>query len=139
MKDRIKKIIDHYMLSSAKFAEVLGVQRSNVSHILSGRNKPSLDFVQKILQNYPQLKSDWLLFGKGNMFASGMPKNEEKEEVKTFQNKKNTMEKKVPVQKKPQTSFSLPPQSITQENTKEIERVIIFYTDKTFDVYSINN
>ncbi|MBQ3655427.1 MAG: helix-turn-helix transcriptional regulator [Bacteroidales bacterium] len=71
MKDRILKILDKENISAAKFADVLGVQRSSISHILSGRNKPSLDFVQRILQKFPEINSDWLLFGKGNIYRNG--------------------------------------------------------------------
>jgi len=52
-------------LSASQFADKIGVQRSSVSHVLSGRNKPSLEFVQKILLAYPEISSDWILFGTG--------------------------------------------------------------------------
>ena len=77
MKDRILKILDKENISAAKFADVLGVQRSSISHILSGRNKPSLDFVQRILQKFPEINSDWLLFGKGNIYRNGSGQSEQ--------------------------------------------------------------
>ncbi len=67
MVDRIQLILKSKNLSSSQFADEIQVQRSSVSHILTGRNKPSLDFVSKILSSYPELNSDWLLFGKGQM------------------------------------------------------------------------
>jgi len=54
-------------LSPAQLAEAIGVQRSGISHILSGRNKPSLDFVMKVLEAYPELNESWLLKGEGEM------------------------------------------------------------------------
>lgn len=57
-------------LSSAQLAEIIGVQRSGISHILSGRNKPSLDFVVKVLEAYPDLNESWLLKGEGEMLKS---------------------------------------------------------------------
>jgi len=54
--------------SSAQFAEEIGVQPSGISHILSGRNNPSLDFILKMLEKYQFLSTDWLLFGKGSMY-----------------------------------------------------------------------
>ena len=60
---RIKKIISENELSAAAFADKIGVQRSSISHILSERNKPSLDFILKILRSFPSLSSDWLLLG----------------------------------------------------------------------------
>ena len=57
-------------IGSSQFAEEIGVQPSGISHILSGRNHPSLDFVLKVLKRYPDLSTEWLLFGKGNMYGS---------------------------------------------------------------------
>ena len=62
---RLQKIMDLYQLTASAFAESVGVQRSAISHILSGRNKPSLDFVLKILEAYPDVELYWLLNGKG--------------------------------------------------------------------------
>lgn len=70
MKDRIQAIIDNEQMSASRFAEVIGVQRSSVSHIISGRNNPSLDFVQKIINSFPNINTNWLLTGKGNMYIN---------------------------------------------------------------------
>jgi transcriptional regulator with XRE-family HTH domain len=68
MKDRILEFLKTENKSSALFAEEISVQASSISHILSGRNNPSLDFVIKMLKKYPSLSTDWLLFGKGDMY-----------------------------------------------------------------------
>jgi transcriptional regulator with XRE-family HTH domain len=68
MKDRLLKFLNKEQLSHARFAEIIGVQPSSISHILSGRNNPGFEFIQKILTNYPQLNAEWLILGKGNMF-----------------------------------------------------------------------
>jgi transcriptional regulator with XRE-family HTH domain len=67
MTDRIQTILSSLNLSPSQLADQISVQRSSLSHILSGRNKPSLDFVTKVLTSYPQIDPDWLLFGKGSM------------------------------------------------------------------------
>lgn len=67
MKDRIIQFLHSENKTSAQFAEEIGVQPSSISHIISGRNNPSLDFIMKLLTKYPSVSSDWLLFGKGNM------------------------------------------------------------------------
>ena len=67
MTDRIQLILKSMNLSPSQFADAISVQRSSLSHILSGRNKPSLDFVSKVLTSYPDIRSDWLLFGTGTM------------------------------------------------------------------------
>ena len=64
MKDRIKKIMEDHGLSASKFADKIGVPRSGLSHVLSGRNKPSLDYVLKILNAFPDIDPYWLIKGK---------------------------------------------------------------------------
>lgn len=68
MKDRIQTFLQSENKSYAQFAEEIGVQPSGISHILSGRNNPSLDFVIKMLHRYPSLSHEWLLFGRGPMY-----------------------------------------------------------------------
>ena len=68
MKDRILEFLKNENKSSAQFAEEIGVQPSSISHIISGRNNPSLDFVIKMLEKYSFLSTEWLLFGKGSMY-----------------------------------------------------------------------
>jgi len=68
MKERLLEFLRTENKSSAQFAEEIGVQPSGISHILSGRNNPSLDFILKMLEKYQFLSTDWLLFGKGTMY-----------------------------------------------------------------------
>lgn len=67
MKDRIAEIMKKENLAPSSFAESIGIQRSALSHILNGRNKPSLDVIMKIHQAYNYINLDWLLYGKGEM------------------------------------------------------------------------
>jgi transcriptional regulator with XRE-family HTH domain len=73
MKERILLLIKAKNLTAAQFADEIGVQKSGVSHILSGRNNPSLDFVQKILIRFPELSTEWLIFGRGPMMLNDIP------------------------------------------------------------------
>jgi transcriptional regulator with XRE-family HTH domain len=68
MKERLLEFLRNENKSSAQLAEEIGVQASGISHILSGRNNPSLDFVLKMLEKYQFLSTDWFLFGKGSMY-----------------------------------------------------------------------
>jgi len=68
MIDRIKELLRNEQLSPSQFADEIKLQRSSLSHVLSGRNKPSLDFVMKIKHRYSKVNLEWLIFGKGNMF-----------------------------------------------------------------------
>jgi len=68
MKDRISKILRLEGMTAAKLADEIGVQASGISHILSGRNNPSTDFLIKILDRFRGINAEWLLTGKGNMY-----------------------------------------------------------------------
>lgn len=70
MISRIKKIIQQKKLTSSAFADKIGVPRSTISHILSGRNNPSLEFIQKVIDTFPELRIEWLMRGEGNMVKS---------------------------------------------------------------------
>lgn len=80
MKDRISKILREEGMTAAKFADEIGVQASGISHILSGRNNPSTDFLIKILERFRGINAEWLLLGKGNMYKSGSSQTQEIEE-----------------------------------------------------------
>ena len=70
MKDRIAHIIRAKNLTAAEFALKLGIQPSNISHLLSGRNNPSLDFVKKLKETFPEYNLDWIIFGRGPVTVS---------------------------------------------------------------------
>jgi transcriptional regulator with XRE-family HTH domain len=72
MVERIKAVMAHYQLRAAQFSDAIGMQRSAVSHVLSGRNKPSLDFVLRIKRHFPEISLDWLTLGDGNMLVNEM-------------------------------------------------------------------
>ena len=112
---RLQKVIDYYGESASSFAEKIGVQRSSISHILSGRNKPSLEFILKILSTFPEVELYWLLNGKGTFPAL------QNAELK----KGNT----------PPTLFNkaIMPETKKDNNSKTIERIIIFYSDGSFE------
>jgi len=75
MKDRILEFLKMENKSSAQLAEEIGVQPSGISHILSGRNKPSLDFILKMLSRYSFISTEWLLFGRGRMYREPLMAN----------------------------------------------------------------
>jgi len=68
MKERLIQLLDLEQLSPSKFADIIGVQRSSISHVISGRNKPSFDFLQKTLKAFPGLNASWLMLGEGSMY-----------------------------------------------------------------------
>lgn len=125
---RLQKVIDYYGESASSFAEKIGVQRSSISHILSGRNKPSLEFVLKVLSSFPEVELYWLLNGKGN-FPAEKNSTEIKSEIPPrpeSQNLFSEVEEKTPEINS--TSIS----QIQQHSKNEIERIVIFYKDGSF-------
>jgi len=87
LNERISKVIEYSGFTSSEFADEIDVQRSSISHITSGRNKPSLEFIIKIKSRFPEILWDWLVNGEGEMLKSELPeteiKKEETEEEKT--------------------------------------------------------
>lgn len=67
MIDRIKNVIDYSQLSSSAFADTIGISRSGLTHLLTGRNQPSLDVARKILAKFPEISTEWLIMGMGEM------------------------------------------------------------------------
>lgn len=106
--ERVSKIMEDNGLSSSQMADRIGVQRSAISHILSGRNKPSLDFVIKVLEAFENVSSDWLLTGKNEG---------EKSPISAAENQPNFIPK--------------------IDGKKTVEKVLILYTDKTVEEYRL--
>ena len=117
--DRIKTIIKVNQLSSSAFADEIGVQRSSVSHILSGRNNPSLEFIQKTLQRFPKVNAEWLISGKH-------PVQENKsvdEEVFNPHSEINTIKEELNL-----------PDRIPNSN-RSIKKIMIIYSDNTLEEF----
>ena len=120
LSERIQIIIDLKEIQPSKFADEIGVQRSSMSHIIAGRNKPSLDFLQKVVQRYPEININWLLSGIGEPFLK--EKNEKSENISTDIEVSTEFEKK--------KTKEIP------NKEKEIERIVVFYSDKTFETFN---
>ena len=125
---RLQEIFNYYDLSAASFADAIHVGRSSISHILSGRNKPSLDFVLKIVQAYPEVELYWLLNGTGNF-----PENSNKEVESVKENASTSSRVEINPEIKPSHSFQKNP--INTSGGKSIQKIVIFYKDGTFEVF----
>jgi transcriptional regulator with XRE-family HTH domain len=117
---RLQRILDYYSVTATAFSEEINFNRSTISHLLSGRNKPSLEFVMKVLQKYPEVELYWLLNGKGDF-----PKKQNTPLPLTSSFQKNTPNKI-------ETSFS---EKLPQSADKNIDRIVIFYKDGSFKAY----
>lgn len=126
---RLQKVIDYYGESASSFAEKIGVQRSSISHILSGRNKPSLEFVLKVLSSFPEVELYWLMNGKGQF------PNEEKNNLPPIQKTETNVSQDLfseNEQNKNEQSVSTFNKA-SHSTKKEIDRIIIFYKDGSFE------
>lgn len=134
MIERIQKIIEIKGLSSSQFADEIQVQRSGVSHILSGRNKPSLDFILKVLSSYPDIDADWLLFGKGKMMSNVNEKVKQNIDFEKPSQSKNQleMEGSSSVQK---DESKIKKKETNEAKNKSIVKIVVFNSDNTFKEY----
>lgn len=112
--DRINYLMKLNNLTPSAFADKIEVQRSSMSHLLSGRNKPSLDFIQKVVNAFPKVSADWLLYGEKKV----------NEPVSEDINKTNE-----------KTTTSPTPQT-TQPGSKKIKKIVVFYEDNTFEEFN---
>lgn len=117
LKDRIATVIQVNQHTAASFADLIGVQRSRISHILNGRNKPSIDFLEKVIEHFPRVDPGWLITGK----SPGSKKVEEPDQIP-----------------KPEaTKKQKPPSDIGRlaSSNRHIKKIVIFYSDQTFETY----
>ena len=133
MQEQIQEILRREDLSSSQFADKIGVQRSSVSHVLSGRNKPGFDFIYKILESFTGINAEWLITGYGDMYKQLRPSDELFDgpfsEISPAKDEINLSAKLETPGGKDRTVES---KTLLK---REVERVIVFFTDKTFREY----
>lgn len=142
MKDRILAVMEHEGLTPSKFAEAIGIQRSAMSHIISGRNNPSLDVLIKILERFTYVDSDWLLFGKGEMMREHVLTNPDLFSNTTINpsnqpdspeyRKEIRVETPVNTVKQPVIEQIVLP----EKNNRNVSKIMIFYSDNTFETFT---
>ena len=144
---RLETVLEYYSLTASSFADKISVQRSSMSHLLSGRNKPSLDFIMKLAEEFPEVTLEWILNGKGSFPkddftpAPTIIQPEKKVEQPTkedlFSNKSE--EKNDLLEANKATQISPPENQIRNQNTiqteSEIERIVVFFKNGTFKNY----
>jgi transcriptional regulator with XRE-family HTH domain len=147
MKDRIKQIMENEHLTPARFADKLQINRAIISHILNGRNNPSLDVVTKILDDMPHINPEWLLKGTGNMYKEGFVTDILSDEPDLFRHPVMKTDGELDNAEKPREIDVKSPASSVQfaENKstdpvkavdKKITQIIIYYSDQTFETFS---
>lgn len=124
--NRLQEILQYYGVSATAFSEEIQFNRSTISHLLSGRNKPSLEFVMKVIEKFPEVELYWLLNGKGTF-----PADKKKEISPTPQNPPKVIES--PAKEKIE-NITISNISTTEKNSK-IDRIVIFFEDGSFKSY----
>lgn len=166
MEDKLKKLMKHEGINSTRLAEILGIQASGISHIMSGRNKPSYDFLHKLLQRFPQISPDWLILDKGPMYRDEIKKSVLMPAASM--SAATTASQDISASQTPQDGLfaggssaampSIAPDSVLERDdddiipsdapgqpfaqparsyssSSSIERIVVFYKDKTFSEY----
>ena len=156
-KERIEKIMLKEEMNSAIFAAEIGIQGSTLSHILNGRNNPSLDVLKKILNRFRTVSSDWLILGVGSMYRTEkqsqaptlfdlLDENISKSSTlesnsleKNIPDNSTFQQKTVPVQEvAAQTPGETPHAAflpLMEQTTKAVRKIIVYYTDNTFQEF----
>lgn len=116
IQERLQLILKMHNITPSSFADKLGVQRSNVSHVLSGRNKPSLDFLEKIILQFPRVNAHWLITGE-------MPSSQQSEQQREVDTK---------VKASTQTNSE---EEVTIPTERVPVKIVEFYSDNTFVEY----
>lgn len=152
MRDKLLLLMKNEGLTSSRLAELLGIQPSSISHILGGRNKPSFDFVQKILRRFPNINPDWLLIDKGEMYRNASSTTTEEDAVTrtdedaAITQPSDALQSTIPL---PGVSPDLSASQLAPAigNTAQqplpvsrgrVKRVIVLYDDHTFESYEIS-
>lgn len=151
INDRFLQVMEYYNQSPSKFADELGVIRSSISHIISGRNKPGLDLIQKLLTTFPEVDADWLLLGKGKMiqpketevksaaaqlslFDSTGPKPKDEESKKNIENSAlNLRSEELANQQLERSNVETEKtKPLVEGKSQPIKRITVYYGDKSF-------
>jgi len=128
---RITQILEEQQLSYSAFADTIGVQRSSISHVLSGRNKPSLEFILKTARAFPSYSTDWLLFGKSSESTATYPTPIDETPSSTIQEIAFTE------QPTPEELSAAP--APTPKSQAGIDKIVLLYKDGCFTEYILKN
>lgn len=157
MKDRIKMIMDAENMTPARFADTLQIGRAVISHILNGRNNPSLDVITRILTQMADINSEWLLTGIGNMYKSDKTESTPQEvlsnnsypDLFSQPSFENSVKPSTPSSETEYRKENIVNSAVNTPNTpvneriiyretkdKKIKQIIIYYTDNTFETFN---
>ncbi len=134
----IEEILEVYNINASEFADRIEVQRSSISHILSGRNKPSLDFLIKVKDEYPELRWDYLLLGKKPM--TEIEESMINRKVEPLFELEQEKEANPPLHSSAPDAKSVAEKaegvvSQSTKKTRSITKIVWFYDDNSFEIF----
>ncbi|RDV14024.1 XRE family transcriptional regulator [Pontibacter diazotrophicus] len=137
MVDRIRQLMEYKEFTSTQLADNIEVPRAVVSHILSGRNKPSLDVMLKIISCYREISVNWLLLGEGDMLKGLASESKPEKAVASPEDEQPKASAETPNPSPPPEKVQEPSPVVRAPlaDGRAIEQVMVFYTDKTFTSY----
>ena len=148
MNERLKQFLSMENLSPARFADIMGIQRSGISHLLAGRNKPSFEFIQKMMTAYPDINYEWLILGKGRPYKSdrqpALPSGPtdlfaDSSDASTDATAEITPESQLFIEENPASEpaenrvFDDRATPALPKSSKKIARIIVFFNDGTYE------
>ena len=147
MREKLQKLMASEQLTSSRFAELLGIQPSGVTHLLGGRNKPSFDLVQKILRRFPRINPDWLLLDSEQMYRTEV--DEQPSLINSAENQtpemavnaeKNSAAQNIAFSESLSTSAQAMENIVTRGalSRKNVKRVIVLFDDHTFESFEMS-
>ncbi|MCQ2312132.1 MAG: helix-turn-helix domain-containing protein [Paludibacteraceae bacterium] len=128
-RQRLEQVIESEKMTAKQFAQEVGIQAGTISNILSGRNNPSLDVLQRVLNRFRALSSDWLILGVGPMYRQ----NGAIVEQSLFDMRPEDTPQMTAATDTQKTEQSPAPSSIQPTPVKLVDKILIFYTDGTFE------
>ncbi len=141
MKDRIKIFLEQSGLTAAQLADKMGVQRSSFSHILNGRNKPSADFISKLLTSYPELNANWFFGTSENMWLNQRTKNREGDQLSLYneeipaEKRKKENDKNIVADTEGSSAPAASNGSMSRDRDT-IKKIVFFHENHTFTIYN---
>ena len=147
MREKLQKLMASEQLTASRFAELLGIQPSGVTHLLGGRNKPSFDLVQKILRRFPHINPDWLLLDSEQMYradaelTNDQPNQTSNEVAETPVNVEKISATQNTTISEGSTSANNSIErlaTISAVNRKNVKRVIVLFDDHTFESFEMS-
>ena len=140
--EKIVKLLERENLTAKQCADIIGITRSSMSHIINGRNNPSLDVMRKILENFPNINPEWFILGKGEMYRQ-----------KSNPREPGLFDNIIETNSLSDGNNEKQPQKATDENIstvnsdretisvgyQNIKSIIVFFSDNTYEEFKHSN